>query len=334
MTSISAIIVNYQSAKLVVEALPSLVDAIRKFPKSSICIVDNKSPGNDVFVLSKVISENNWDDFVYLKVNEGNYGFADGNNLGLRTIKSLDGNPEFIYLINPDAKVSSGALSKMVSFLACHATVGIVGSRLESPDGSLQISAFNFPTVTGEFIGSLGLSFLSRLFDRSMVAPPQKELTFRTDWVSGASLMIRSRVLESVEEFDAGYFLYFEETDFMFSAACAGWETWYLYEAQVQHLGGQSTGVHNGRSRDGTIPLYWFDSWRRYYVKNHGRGYAILAMLARLSGMILNRGHRLLRGKRVNTPRYAIRHTVQYGLWPLLFFGDPLGHLYSTNELD
>lgn len=332
MTSVSSIIVNYRSAELVVESLPSLIQEIEQFSEPKIYVVENESPGDDFQILSREIKNNGWSDVVSLQSSGRNKGFADGNNVALQIMESSGCTPDYVYLVNPDARVRDGAIKKMVEFLDTHMAVGIVGSRLEGPDGSPQISAFNFPTITGEFIGSLGVSILYRLFQKSLVAPPQEDSTYQTDWISGASMMIRSKVFENIRRLDAGYFLYLEETDFMLNAGRAGWETWYLDEARVLHLGGQSTGVQNGQFKDGSIPLYWFDSWRRYYVKNHGRTYAILAATARLLGMILNRGHKFVRGKGYDGARNAIRQMIAYGLWPLLVSRDPLRRLHNEQN--
>ena len=76
-----------------------------------------------------------------------------------------------------------------------HPKVGIAGSRLEDPDGTPQCSAFRFPTpLKANLRGNLKLGAVSRLLSRWIVAPPVSPVACPTDWVAGASLIIRRRV--------------------------------------------------------------------------------------------------------------------------------------------
>lgn len=66
-----------------------------------------------------------------------------------------------------------------------------------------------------------------------------------------------------------------------------GWEIWHCPDAEVMHIGGVATGVQPAREARRRMPEYWFDSWRRYFVKNHGRPYALAAAIAKMSGLII-----------------------------------------------
>ena len=109
-------------------------------------------------------------------------------------------------------------------------------------------------------------------------------------------MIIRREVFEDVGLLDAGYFLYFEEVDFCLKAHRAGWSCWYVPEARVVHLVGRSTGITDPRRR-ARRPAYWFDARRRYFTKNHGRLYALLADLAAALGLIGCKARRLVERK-------------------------------------
>lgn len=102
----------------------------------------------------------------------------------------------------------------------------------------------------------------------------------RADWVSGASLAIRPALLWEGLRFDEGYFLYYEETDLCRTVRGQGWECWYLPQACVLHISGQSTGITDPQAKPRRLPAYWFESRHRYFRKNHGRIYALFADLA------------------------------------------------------
>jgi GT2 family glycosyltransferase len=101
--------------------------------------------------------------------------------------------------------------------------------------------------------------------------------------VSGASLLLRREVLDSVGLLDEGYFLYYEEVDLCRRAARAGWECWHEPASRVVHLGGQATGT-NPTDSVRRVPGYVLESRRRYFVKHHGVAYATVADLAWLAG--------------------------------------------------
>jgi GT2 family glycosyltransferase len=89
----------------------------------------------------------------------------------------------------------------------------------------------------------------------------------RCDWVSGASFMIRRRVLEEIGGLDEGYFLYFEEADYCTRARAAGWSVWFVPGACIVHREGAATGIGDASRRR---PQYWFESRRRYFIKHFG----------------------------------------------------------------
>ena len=63
-------------------------------------------------------------------------------------------------------------------------------------------------------------------------------------------------------------------------AADAGWQTHYVLESVVEHIGSVSTGMKTWRR----VPDYWYDSRRRYLEKHHGRAGALAATVAALAG--------------------------------------------------
>ncbi|MEO1717649.1 MAG: hypothetical protein AAFR76_11110, partial [Planctomycetota bacterium] len=98
--------------------------------------------------------------------------------------------------------------------------------------------------------------------------------------------------------FDDAYFLYFEETDLCLRVARAGWEIWQEPASRVVHLVGQSTGVNRKDEKPRPKPAYWYDSRRRYFEKNYGRGYADVVDACRCCAVLLSRVIGALTGRR------------------------------------
>jgi hypothetical protein len=121
------------------------------------------------------------------------------------------------------------------------------------------------------------------------------------DWLAGASLMMRRSVLDQIGLFDETFFLYYEETDLCRRATQAGYETHFVRESSVTHIGSASTGMKEWR----TVPRYWFDSRLHYFAKHHGSATAAAATAARLAGGLLHWTRMTVAGQRpVDPPRF------------------------------
>src|SRR5690242_10096672 len=91
--------------------------------------------------------------------------------------------------------------------------------------------------------------------------------------------------------------MYFEEVDFCLAAQRAGWKIGYVPESRVVHLVGAASEVSDARKHRKRRPTYWFDSRRRYFVKNRGVFYAAMADCAFAIGFALWRVRRFIQRK-------------------------------------
>jgi N-acetylglucosaminyl-diphospho-decaprenol L-rhamnosyltransferase len=226
-------------------------------------------------------------------------------------MQSID-KPQYFLLLNADTVVRPNAFKALTDFMDRNPKVGIGGSRLEDQDGTPQRSAFRFQSPLGEFEGHLKLGLMSQLLSRWIVAPPVEDNAFETDWVSGASMIIRREVLEDVGLLDEGYYTYFDDIDFCFNARKHGWPTWYVPSSRIVHLVGQSTGV---TARPKRLPPYLFEARRRYFVKNHGALYAGLADACMILGLSLFRMRVLLTRKEDTTAPYLLKDSIHHSVF-------------------
>jgi GT2 family glycosyltransferase len=119
-------------------------------------------------------------------------------------------------------------------------------------DGSLQRSAYPYPSARDILLGESGMHLLLRR------VPFLRERSYRTwshttarwvPWVLGAALAIRRSAFDAVGGFDARYFMYGEEVDLCRRLARAGFETHFAPVTTVVHLGGASTGKRSAAMR-------------------------------------------------------------------------------------
>jgi GT2 family glycosyltransferase len=277
------IIVNYKTPDLTIRCLESLArerETLRD--PIDVVVVDNRSEDGSEERIRDAIRAR-FANFASLIASPENGGFAYGNNLGIRPALESASPPDYFMLLNPDTEALPGCLERLLGFMDATPSAGIAGTRIESGNGVVQHSAFRFPSVAGELERGMSLGVLSKLLERWVEAPPIRTETHQTDWVSGAAMIIRREVLESIGLMDEAYFLYYEEVDFCLRAHRAGWSCWYVPEAGVIHRAGASTGVSHDDEHEAKrkrLPRYWFESRRRYFEKNFGQRYAGLADLA------------------------------------------------------
>ncbi len=308
--SVTIIIVNYRTGDLVTDCLASIAEHATGIPPRTV-VVDNASPDGSGATLADTIRARNWDRWATLLPAPHNGGFAYGNNVGIRAALAERPGVRYLHLLNPDTLVRAGAVEALAAFLDARPEIGLAGSRLENPDTTAQRSAFRFPTPAGELDAAARFGPLTRLLAPRVIAPEVRDAPHRTDWVAGASLMIRREVLEDVGLLDEAYFMYYEEVEFCRRAALAGWACWYVPESRVVHLVGQASGVVHGQPK--RRPRYWFESRRRYFITQHGRAGAALADLAWLAGAPINRVWSRLRAEPRPDPERFLRDLIAQG---------------------
>ncbi|MBE9164930.1 glycosyltransferase family 2 protein [Microcoleus sp. S36b_A3] len=291
------VIVNYRTSSLTIDCLRSLVTEVRSLPGTRVVVGDNASGDNSTEEIPAAIATFGWSEWASFVPLERNGGFAYGNNALIRPALESTNPPPYILLLNPDTVVRPGALKALVDFMDSNPEAGIAGSRLEDPDGTPQQSAFRFHNLLTELDFGWRTGLLSKLLANWAVAPPISQEICQTDWVAGASMIVRREVFEKIGLMDEAYFMYCEEMDFCLQANKAGWSCWYVPESRVVHLVGQSSGVTDTKKPPKRLPQYWFDSRRRYFLKNYGLVYTALTDVSWASGFGVWRLRRVLQGK-------------------------------------
>lgn len=230
---LSILIVSFNSAADLPTCLQALPRGARRV-SYEVLLIDNASGDGT----PDLVRENFPD--VRVIANRENRGFARAANQGFR-----EATGRHLLLLNPDTVVGDESLDRCVAFLDTHRDVGIVGPRVNNPDGTLQRAcrrSLPTPTVSLFRLGGLG-----RLFPRHPAAraynleDSDPARTMDVDAVSGSFLMVRREALEATGGMDERYFLYGEDLDFCVSVMRAGYRVVYYPEAVVVHEKGTSS---------------------------------------------------------------------------------------------
>lgn len=308
---LAIIIVNFRTPELVIDCLESLMFPGTVPDNSRIVVVDGNSGDHSIDHLRAAIDKYSWMDWVDLLPLDVNLGFAYANNRGIEHAIRDQKSFRYFLLLNPDTVARANSITHLYDFMEQHPEAGIAGSRLEDPDGTRQACAFHFPSIAAEFEGEAQFGPITRLLSRWRVVPDLPNRPSQIDWVSGASMMLRAKVLDDIGGMDEHFFLYYEEVDFCLRAASAGWSCWHVPQSRVVHLVGQATGVTR-RARPSRRPKYWFESRRFYYMKHGGRIYYGLANASWLGGHLLRRLRLMLERKQASGPPHLLQDFIRY----------------------
>ena len=192
------LIVNYNSSDLIAR----LVDSIERRKSDCKVVIINNSP-QDTDIL-KIHSDL---DLIKIIEPQKNLGFGKACNLGLNWIAQQN-RQAIVWLINPDAYFSSfpeqstSLIDSATIFFKKHPEISILGTAVYNSTGELTSAGGTFTPDTA------ALTIIDRFLENG------DRDYYKTDWVSGCSLLINLANFERVPQFCPRFFLYYEDLDF------------------------------------------------------------------------------------------------------------------------
>ncbi len=210
MSDLSIIIVSYNTRELTRRCVRSLL-AFTQGLDLEIIVVDNASEDGTVPVLQQEFPS------VRVIANAENLGFARACNQGLREARG-----RYVMLLNSDTELRDDVLGPLLRLLDAHPEVGAAGLRLVYPDGRTQhYSAARAKSL----LGTLAQYSLPRRREIPLYLKPlDPPWLYETESISGAALLVRREVLQTVGGLDEGFFLYGEDADWIARIRRAGYK--------------------------------------------------------------------------------------------------------------
>jgi N-acetylglucosaminyl-diphospho-decaprenol L-rhamnosyltransferase len=260
---LSIIIVHWNSEEFTRRCVSSIVDHVQGLDYE-IIVLDNGSTDGSHETLRVSCSR------ARLLHSDKNLGFARANNSAYEHSSG-----RCVLFLNPDTEIVSPAINLMYSYLMSNPGAGAVGCRLLNADGSVQTSCVQrIPTIVNQLtdiewlrlrLPRLSFWGIQALFDSGQTNSTEVEA------VSGACVMIRREVFETVGRFSTDYFMYGEDLDLSYKVRKAGWKVCHLSGGTIVHYGGRST---RGREESGFRVVVMRESVFRFLEKTRGRSYA------------------------------------------------------------
>jgi hypothetical protein len=231
---LSIVIVTYHSADVIVSCLDSVESA--GSVSRDVFVVDNASTDGTAEVVRTRYPS------VQLIANSDNRGFSAANNQAIPLTRG-----RYLFFLNPDAELTGGCLETAVRYMDENPAVGLAGTKVVYPDGSLQ------ETISLRYPG------------QKHAAEELKGLPGGIACVLGASMIARAELIRAIGGFDEDYFLYGEDQELCLRIRQQGFEIGYIGEAVVRHIGGHSerASASADRWRRKTRAEYLF--YRKHY---------------------------------------------------------------------
>jgi N-acetylglucosaminyl-diphospho-decaprenol L-rhamnosyltransferase len=241
---ISISLVNTDNRELLLDCLRSLGAAARDVTLQTI-VIDNASTDGSAEAVEEAFPD------AEVVRRDRRHGFGANHNEAIRRSRG-----RYVLILNEDTVLHDGMLDALCRFMDENPEIGAAGPRILYPDGSVQPSAFRFPTP-----GRVALTTLT--LQRAFWDQSATDRIARVDWVCGAAIFARRAALNAVGGFDERLFIYSEDPDLCLRLRDAGYATAFFPHASLVHFENATTaGVPERR-------IYQMERSRAIYARKH-----------------------------------------------------------------
>lgn len=219
---VSIIVLNFNKRILSLECLNQILK-VTNYPNFEVLFVDNGSKDDSAKYIQSQFQN---DERVRIIALDRNYGYPQGNNLGIAKARG-----EYVAIVNNDVTVTLNWLSEMID--AIQKNQSVVAAQ-----GKIYVAGGNKFDSTGLFMDYFGNS-LKR--GEGELDSGQYNTLSEIFCFSGACFIIKKSVFDQIGGFDKDYFLMFEEIDLAWRVRLAGYKILYVPNSIVYHAVGVST---------------------------------------------------------------------------------------------
>lgn len=209
ISKVGVVLLNWNGWRDTIECINSVQKL--EYKNIAVIVVDNGSTDESLSELRKIPN-------IVLLPTGANLGFAAGCNVGIDF--ALQNGCQYIWLLNNDTVVAGDALLPMIQEFEKESHVGVVGSIV-----------YDMQTRKIQFCGG---GYINFLLGTSKNIDDLKTL-HKLNYISGASMLIARDVIEKVGRLDDSFFLYWEDTEYSFRIAQAGYSLAVALESEIYH---------------------------------------------------------------------------------------------------
>ena len=263
---ISIIFANWNTKDYLRDCIHSIHEQTKGLTYEIIVVDDGSTDGTAEML------KNEFPDVLCIE-NGKNIGVAKTYNKGFAIAKG-----RFIQMLNTDMILVMNAVKVLYDFLCDHPEAGAAGAWLRNKNMTSQISYGAVPSFSQACVDAL---FLNDLFpsaglpNRGTVPPLSMTEPLEVEYVTGAGLLIRREIFDTIGSFDERYTSYCEDVDFCYRVRNVARKKLYFVPAsQIVHFG----GVSFSKVRKYQIQLLC-SSYDKFLTKFHNRFYSLCTRL-------------------------------------------------------
>ena len=241
---ISFVTVNYNGLNDTCD----LIDSIPSDTSIEVIVVDNASSQDEASLIKKKYP------WVHVLRSDKNYGFAGGNNIGIRAAKG-----KYIFLINNDTIFKDFNIEALIKLLESSPSIGVVCPKIRFTWDNSPIQFAGYTPLSKITIRNRSIGFGEA--DNGQYNTPHP-----TPYAHGAAMLIKREVIHKVGLMPECYFLYYEEIDWSMMITRRGYEIWYEPACTIFHKESQTTGQNS------PLRTYYITRNRLLLVKRNWKG--------------------------------------------------------------
>jgi len=236
---VSVIVLNYNAGKLLLNCIESVKKSTYK--NLEIIVVDNISTDK-----SQETCKEKYSDIKLIQNNE-NFGYCEGNNIGIREAKG-----DYIIILNPDTIVKSNWIEELIS------AYNVFGEGLYQPK-ILSLDKTEILQSTGNMLHIFGFGFAKDKGKNDNLVETDIE---KIGYASGTCLFTSKKVLDKIGLLDSFLFLYHDDLDLGWRAAQLGIDSFYVPNSIIYHA--ESYALKWSAKK-----FYWLERNRKYCLLTH-----------------------------------------------------------------
>ncbi|NWK06324.1 glycosyltransferase family 2 protein [Marine Group I thaumarchaeote] len=236
---VSVIVLNYNAGELLLNCIESIKKSTYK--NLEIILVDNISTDK-----SQKICKEKYPDIKLIQ-NDENFGYCEGNNIGIREAKG-----DYIIILNPDTIVESNWIEELIS------AYNKFGEGLYQPK-HLSLNKKTVYMSAGNMLNIFGFGYAREKGNKDENQFNEIE---EIGYASGTCLFTSSAVLKKVGLFDPFIFLYHDDLDLGWRASQLGIKSYYVPTSLIYHAESYSLKWNAEK-------FYWLERNRKYCILTH-----------------------------------------------------------------
>lgn len=228
---IGFVILTWNSEKVIGPCLKSIFEM--NGIDSQVVIVDNGSSDQTTTIISDITPKEG-SSLKLIRGNE-NRGTTVTRNEGLKYIRNFS--PDYYCVLDSDTVISEKSMDELVAQMEQHREYGIIGPKMVTSKGLVQMSARSFPTIIEKICKAMPIKSIQSIGENMEEQKPKniESSSYPVDYLMSACWLIRPEALDKAGYLDEKIFYAPEDAEYCIRMWKCGYSVAYCPKAQIIH---------------------------------------------------------------------------------------------------